>query len=584
MRQLLSGNEAIARGAYEAGVRVGTGYPGTPSTEILETLATWPDIHSQWSPNEKVALEVALGASWAGARVLVTMKHVGLNVAADPLFTAAYTGVNGGLVVVTADDPGMHSSQNEQDSRYYARAAHLPMLEPADSAEARAFTQAAFDLSERFDTPVLLRTTTRVSHSKSPVTSGDRIAPPARPPRRDPRKWVMVPGNARERRRALEVRLTALAEYAETAPFNQVERRGDDLGVITNGVAYQYVREVAPDASTLKLGMTYPLPAKLLREFAATVKRLVVVEEIGPALETDLRALGLPLETLPQLPAYGELDPALVARALGLSRVEESAPATAPPSPSPYPARPPVMCPGCPHRAVFSLLADMDLTVFGDIGCYSLGVTPPLSAMDTLVCMGAGVGMALGAEKAGYDKPSVAVIGDSTFVHSGVTPLIDIVYNGGNVTLLILDNRTTAMTGRQDHPATGATLMGEAAPELDLAGLCRAVGVKDVVTVDPYLRLVTERAIRHALDFAGPSVVIARRACALNSKETWTKGLRVDPELCANCGICSGLGCPGILPAPDEFGAVTLDPGLCTGCEECVAVCPFHAIGWPDHA
>lgn len=578
MRLLLSGNEAIARGCYEAGVLVAAGYPGTPSTEILETIVQWPGVKAQWSPNEKVALEVALGAAFAGARALVTMKHVGLNVAADPLFTAAYTGVNGGLVVVVADDPGMHSSQNEQDSRNYAKAAKVPMLEPADSAEAYEMAAAAFEISEQFDTPVLLRSTTRISHSKSPVVIGERRETAPLQAKRNPQKYVMVPANARLRRVALEERLKALAEFSERCSFNQTEYRDPDIGVITSGVAYQYVREALPNASVLKLGMTFPLPMHAIKEFALRVRKLYVVEELDPILEESVRAMGIRVSGKPPLPPYGELDPALVAQAI-LGENPECPPEQAVPN-AQLPPRPPVMCPGCPHRMVFHVLSKLRATVFGDIGCYTLGAAPPLSAMDTCVCMGAGVGMALGAHKAGYTEPSVAVIGDSTFVHSGITPLIDIVYNKGAVTLLILDNRTTAMTGRQDHPATGRTLSGEQTHELDLAGLARAVGVQDVHVVDAYDLYALEQAVKNAIKYPGPSVVVVQRACALIDRRSWKEPMQVNADMCTACGVCTQLGCPALKPPVNGDSPAVIDPLLCTGCGECAQVCPFNAIGW----
>ena len=579
MRLLLSGNEAIARGCYEAGVAVAAGYPGTPSTEILETIVQWPEVKAQWSPNEKVALEVALGAAFAGVRALVTMKHVGLNVAADPLFTAAYTGVNGGLVVVVADDPGMHSSQNEQDSRNYARAAKVPMLEPSDSAEAYEMAAAAFEISERFDTPVLLRSTTRISHSKSPVVIGERNELPPPQAKRNPQKYVMVPANARVRRVALEERLKALAEFSERCPFNQTEYRDLDIGVITSGVAYQYVREALPTASVLKLGMTYPLPRHTIEEFASNVRRLYVVEELDPILEEGIRAMGISVSGKPPLPPYGELDPTLVAQAL-LGETPERPSEHTSLSETQLPQRPPVMCPGCPHRMVFHVLSKLRATVFGDIGCYTLGAAPPLSAMDTCVCMGAGVSMALGAYKAGYTEPFVAVIGDSTFVHSGITPLIDIVYNKGAVTVLILDNRTTAMTGRQDHPATGRTLSGEQTHELNLADLARAVGVQDVHVVDAYDLYALEQAVKSAIKHPGPSVVVVQRACTLVDRHFWKEPMQVDVDMCTACGVCARLCCPALKPPIGDSSVAVIDPLLCTGCGECAQVCPFNAIGW----
>ncbi|MGQ9523993.1 MAG: indolepyruvate ferredoxin oxidoreductase subunit alpha [Armatimonadota bacterium] len=578
MRLLLSGNEAIARGCYEAGVTVACGYPGTPSTEILETIVRWPEVHAQWSPNEKVALEVALGAAVAGVRALVTMKHVGLNVAADPLFTAAYTGVNGGLVVVVADDPGMHSSQNEQDSRHYARSAKVPMLEPSDSAEARTMAMLAFEISERFDTPVLLRSSTRVSHSKSPVSIGARIVPEPKPFRRDPRKYVMVPANARDRRRVLEQRLQELVKFSEQTEVNRAEYRDLSLGIVTSGVSYQYVREALPNASVLKLGMVHPLPASAIREFASRVQRLCVVEELDPFLEEQIRAFGIPVEGKSLIPMYGELDPDTVAKAFGANGSDGSADSMVEQE---LPARPPVMCPGCPHRAVFFVLSKINATVFGDIGCYTLGVAPPLSAMHSCVCMGAGVGMALGAQKARLTGPVVAVIGDSTFVHSGITPLIDIVYNRGAATVLILDNRTTAMTGRQDHPATGRTLSGEETHELDLAGLAEAVGVKHVQVVDPYDLYALEQAIRRAVNHPAPSVVVVKRACALADRSSWKAAMHVDADLCTSCGLCGRLGCPALRPPAGRDSFAVIDPILCTGCGVCAQLCPYSAIGWP---
>jgi indolepyruvate ferredoxin oxidoreductase alpha subunit len=537
-------------------------------------MVQWSEVHSQWSPNEKVALEVGLGASLGGARALVTMKHVGLNVAADPLFTSAYSGINGGLVVLVADDPGMHSSQDEQDSRHYARAAKAPMLEPSDSAEALQMAVLGFELSERFDTPLLLRSTTRVSHAKSPVTFGERVEIPLKPYVTDPTKYVMVPAHARERRKVLERRLAEMREYAETAPVNRTEWRDTRVGIITAGVSYQYAREAVPDASVLKLGLVFPLPERLIREFAGKVDRLYIVEELDPYLEEHVRALGIEVEGKSLLPVYGELDPGIVAAALGGE--ERLAPA---PFAGPLPGRPPVMCPGCPHRAVFYTLRELGATVFGDIGCYTLGFSAPLSAMHSQLCMGAGIGMALGAEKAGHQGPKVAVIGDSTFVHSGITGLIDVVYNQGNTTVLILDNSTTAMTGRQEHPATGRTLTGTPTHVLDLEGLVRAVGVEDVRVVDAYEMDALDSAIRAAVGHPKPSVVIVRRACALVDRKSWKPALTVDPDACLACGACGTLGCPGILPAAEGEQAPSIDPTLCTGCRECAQICPFDAIG-----
>ncbi|RPI01106.1 MAG: indolepyruvate ferredoxin oxidoreductase subunit alpha, partial [Zetaproteobacteria bacterium] len=471
--RLLSGNEAIARGAYEAGVKVAAAYPGTPSTEILEYLAEYEGVHAEWAPNEKVAVEVALGAAMAGARALAAMKHVGVNVAADPIFTASYTGVRGGLVIVTADDPEMHSSQNEQDNRHYAMAAKIPMLEPADSAETKAYTKLAFALSERFDTPVFLRTTTRISHATGAVPLGE-VEPSGIPLAfvEDPAKWVMLPVNARKRHVVVEERVRALRDFAETFDGNRIEWGDRSLGIVTAGVAYQYVREAFPEASVLKLGMAYPLPERLLREFAAGVGRLVVVEELDPIVETHVRALGIRVEGKDRVPILGELNTRIVRQAVS----GEAAPLREPAS---VPNRPPNLCAGCPHRSLFFALNKCKVTVTGDIGCYTLAALPPLKSMDTCVCMGASIGNALGIEKAlgpAARGKVVAVIGDSTFVHSGITGLVNVVYNRGFSTVIVLDNGTTAMTGAQDHPGTGKTLQGETAPRLDLVALCRAVG------------------------------------------------------------------------------------------------------------
>ncbi|MBC7106358.1 MAG: indolepyruvate ferredoxin oxidoreductase subunit alpha [Firmicutes bacterium] len=566
MKELLSGNAAIARGAFEAGVTVATGYPGTPSTEILENLARYPGVYAQWSPNEKVALEVGVGASLAGARVLVAMKHVGVNVAADPLMTLAYTGVNGGLVLVSADDPGMHSSQNEQDNRYLARMAGIPMLEPSDSQEAKDMVALALDLSETFDIPVMLRTTTRVSHSQSLVELGARREPERRPYRKDAAKYVMVPAHARKRRLAWLERQEALRRYAEECPVNVVVE-GGDLGIVTSGVAYQYALEAYPGATVLKLGLTNPLPAGLLRRFAERVRRILVVEELEPYLEEQLRALGLTVEGKTLFPRQGELDPVVVARAGAAETPAEAGNA--------LPARPPVLCPGCPHRGVLYVLSRLRLTVMGDIGCYTLGVQPPLAAMDSCLCMGASIGMALGMEKAAPEMAgrTVAVIGDSTFFHSGLTGLLDIVYNRGRTTVIILDNGTTAMTGHQDHPGTGRTLLGEEAPKLDLEQVVRGLGVRRVAVVDPYDLAAVRRAVREETAAPEPSVIIARRPCSLTVPPGPVP--RVDPDACTGCGNCLRLGCPAL--ALVEKVAV-IDAELCRGCGLCRQVCKTGAI------
>ncbi|MBI3947688.1 MAG: indolepyruvate ferredoxin oxidoreductase subunit alpha [Armatimonadetes bacterium] len=577
--RLLSGNEAIARGAHEAGVRVAAGYPGTPSTEILENIIQYPGVYAEWSPNEKVALEVALGAAYGGARALATMKHVGLNVASDPLLTASYTGVNAGLVIVNADDPGMHSSQNEQDNRHYARLAKVPMLEPADSQEAKDFTIRAFALSEEFDTPVLLRTTTRVNHGKSVVCPGERAEAPPRRFERNLQKYVMVPANAMRRHAVVEERLARLRELADATDLNRVERGDRPLGVITAGASYQYVKEVLPEAWVLKLGLIYPLPEALIREFAARVETLYVVEELDPFLEEQVRALGIPVLGKERFPRLGELNPGLVAAGFAGPRRETAVP----PPATDVPARPPVLCPGCPHRGFYQALRKLRAIVTGDIGCYSLGALSPLETMDTCVCMGASVGNAIGIRRAqppDDKRPVVAVIGDSTFVHSGITGLVDAVYNNTPVTVCILDNRTTAMTGGQDHPASGRTLAGAEAPRLDMAGLARAVGVEDVLEVDPYDQEAAERALRYAVQTGKPSVVITNRPCVLIDRSAHRPALAVDLERCTACGLCFRLGCPAIEAVRGEDGKVkaSIHSELCTGCDVCAQVCRFDAI------
>jgi len=575
-RLLLSGDEAIARGAFEAGIRVATAYPGTPSTEILEALTAYPGVRAQWAPNEKVALEVAVGASLAGARAMASMKHVGLNVASDPLVTASYTGVRGGLVVVSADDPGMFSSQNEQDNRHYARLAKLPMLEPSDSQEAKDFVIAAFELSERFDTPVLLRITTRIAHAKSLVELGERTEHVPAGFARDPAKTVMVPGNARRRHQLVETRMAELAKYAETCPLNRVEKGDRRTGVIVSGVAYQYVKEVRPRASVLKLGLTHPLPKDLVRTFAAGVDRLYVVEELDPYLEEQIRAMGVELAHSPAPPRMGELSPGAVARFLGSRRRVASPPATD------LPPRPPALCPGCGHRALLTALKRLKVFVSGDIGCYTLGVQPPLHAMDTCICMGASIGVAHGVEKAtGRSDNMVAVIGDSTFVHSGITSLIDLVYNQSPTTVIILDNETVAMTGHQEHPGTGRTAAGAETHRLDLEGICRAAGVRHVSVVDPYDLKTTQAAVRAGLERDEPTVIIARRRCLILDRERPRRPRRVDAERCVGCGQCLTMGCPAIsdiTPAGEKRKRVEIASELCAGCGLCAQLCRAEAI------
>lgn len=608
MKELLSGNAAIARGAFEFGVTVAAAYPGTPSTEILEHFARYPGVYAEWAPNEKVALEVGIGASLAGARVLVAMKHVGVNVAADPLFTLAYTGVNGGLVLVSADDPGMHSSQNEQDNRNYARFAKIPLLEPSDSREARDMVGLALEISEQFDTPVMLRTTTRIAHSQSFVELKEPQPVELRLYQKDARKYLMVPGYARPRRAALAERLLKLEQYTESCPVNFIEWRERQVGIITGGVCYQYVREVLPQASVLKLGMSYPFPRNLVRKFAARVEQLYVVEELDPFIEEQVHMLGIPVTGKKIIPAIGELDPVLVARcfvAAGVPAVlaeegsTEAAGASDALLAAPVaPARPPVLCPGCPHRGLFHVLRRLKLMVTGDIGCYTLAGLPPLEAMDTCICMGASIGAAHGVEKAspGRRGRTVAVIGDSTFFHSGITGLLNMVYNGGSSTVIIVDNRTTAMTGHQPHPGTGTTLMGGPAPAVDLEMLARALGVKRVRVVDPLDLRQVEEAVREEVAAPETSVIIARRPCVLLNRSTEPPA-RVQADACKGCRSCIRLGCPaislqelevvadGTKPEGDAKSAAkkaaVVDPLTCVGCGLCVQVCKNGALKIP---
>lgn len=568
MKELMIGNAAIARGAYEAGATVAAAYPGTPSTEITEFISKYPEIYAEWSPNEKVALEVGVGASIAGARSIVCMKHVGLNVAADPLFTSAYTGVRGGLVVVVADDPGMPSSQNEQDSRFYARSAHVPMLEPSDSEECRAFTKRAFELSEEYDTPVFVRLTARTSHSQSLVEPEERISRELPAYEKDIAKYVMVPGYARLRHLKVVERMERLKKDVEEFDLNREEVRGEELGIVCSGAVYHFVREAAPDASVLKLGMIYPLPIEKIRAFSKKVKRLVVIEELEPFFENQLKANGIPCEGKNLFPLCYDFSANLIREKLfGIP---------APKADTELPGRPPVMCAGCPHRGVFYLLAKNKITVTGDIGCYSLGAMAPLSAMDAVICMGASVSMAHGFEKARgreQSKHTVAVIGDSTFVHTGVNGLINAVYNKSNITLIILDNSTTGMTGHQENPATGKTIRRESTHKLDLYDLCKACGADSVRVTNAYDLKNTEKVIKEELAREGVSVIIAQRPCALLDKSE--KIPHVVSDKCRNCKACLKLGCPAIIAGKDR---VSIDFSLCTGCGVCEQVCKFGAI------
>ncbi len=574
MRRLMIGNEAIARGAYEAGVTVATAYPGTPSTEIVSNLAEFKDVYAEWAPNEKVAMEVGIGASIGGARTLVAMKHVGVNVAADPLYTFAYTGVNGGLVFISADDPGMHSSQNEQDNRGYGRFAKVPVIEPSDSQEAKDFTKKAFNISEKFDTPVMLRVTTRLSHSQTLVDEGERDEGGVKDYKKNPAKYVMLPGFARARHSEVEKRMLELKEYSENTELNRIEWGDKRLGIITSGVVYQYVKEVLPDVSILKLGMVNPLPEKLIASFAKEVDKLVIIEELEPVIEEQVKAWGIKVEGKNLFSLLGEYSPEIIEQCLAAESVTSFG------LEKEIPARPPLMCPGCPHRGVFYTLNKMKLTVMGDIGCYTLGALAPLNGMDATICMGASIGTALGMEKARGEEFAgkvVAVIGDSTFVHSGITPLIDIVYNQGTSTVMILDNATTAMTGHQEHPATGVTIKNQPTKKLDIEALVRAIGIKNVKVVDPLNLSDLQKALEEELARREPSVIIARRPCALLSKTPADVEYYVDSDLCTGCKMCIKVGCTGIYYLEDEKKAV-INTNTCVNCGLCSQVCKFDAI------
>lgn len=593
MRGLLSGNEAVARGAYESGVRVAAAYPGTPSTEIIQEFSRYDGVYAEWAPNEKVAFEVAIGASLAGVRAMVAMKHVGLNVASDPFMTFAYTGVNRGFLLVCADDPGMHSSQNEQDNRYFARFAQVPLLEPSSSQEAKDMVREALRLSERFDTPSMLRLTTRISHSKGIVRLGKVSDSPPGQFTRDLKKYVMIPGFARLRHPLVLERIEKLRAYSNRTALNRIEWGDRRVGIISSGVAYQYAREVMPDVSFLKLGLTFPLPDGKIREFSSRVKRLLVVEELEPYLEEQILAMGIRVEGKRFFPRLDELSPEIVAEGLsnaGVLRRRPRKKAEAPASAA-LP-RPPVMCPGCPHRSLFYALNKMKGIVLSDIGCYTLSVLPPLQAIDSCICMGASISMAQGVakaiERAGLkeERPVFAVIGDSTFLHSGVTGLMDVAYNKGNVNVIILDNRTTAMTGGQDHPGTGLTLQGEKTRQVDLRRLADAMGIERVRVVDPYDLAGTLKVLKEEASAQGPSLIITNRPCVMMERFDPSLVHSVDPELCEGCGMCLRLGCPAIVPGeeiPSRKGGKTrrkavIDATLCRGCAACEQVCKQGAI------
>jgi indolepyruvate ferredoxin oxidoreductase alpha subunit len=590
-KRLLSGNEAIALGAWEAGVRYAAAYPGTPSTEILPALAQYAGVKAEWASNEKVALDAVIGASFAGGRALAAMKHVGVNVASDSLMSLSYTGVGAGLVLVSADDPGAFSSQNEQDNRHYARFGKFPSLEPSDSQEAKDFTAFAFDLSERFDTPVMLRSTTRLSHSKSPVEVGmpdePRVWEPLPPFDRKPRKYVMIPAHARLRHPEVEGRMEALAAYAETCPLNRVEWGDRRIGIVADGIAYQYAREVFAGFSFLKLGMVHPLPQQMVRDFAAEVETLVVVEELDPFIEEQVRSMGLGVTGKAFFPPTGELTLARVRDSAIKAGLPIEAKAQAPEPPSgelTIPARPPALCPGCPHRSVFFNLRKLKMVVSGDIGCYAIGALPPFEEMDMVISMGASIGMAHGAKKAGCPDEIVATIGDSTFFHTGLPELASTIYNEGNACTMILDNRTTAMTGGQEHPGTGVTLQGDVTRKVDIEAVVRAMGVEDLWVVDAMDVKAVERAIREAVAIpARPTVIIVNGLCVFTPQFRRRPVVAVDSAVCNGCGFCFRVGCPSILKSEEldekrQRPKAEIDPLLCTGCTICLQVCPRGAI------
>lgn len=573
MKKLMLGNAAVARGAYEAGVSVVSSYPGTPSTEITENIVKYEEIYAEWAPNEKVAAEVAIGASIAGARSMSCMKHVGLNVMADPVFTVSYTGVNGGLVFCVADDPGMHSSQNEQDSRHYAEASKIMMLEPADSGECKEFTKSAFELSERFDTPVFIRLSTRVSHSQSLVDEKEPVSYELKPYEKNIDKYVMMPAKAIKRHIDVEKRIEALREFSENCEFNTVEDNGSRIGVITSGIAYMYSKEALGDkVNYLKLGMVYPMPEKLISDFAEKCDVVYVIEELDPVIEKHCKSIGVNVIGKEKFTLLGEYTPAMIKKvvlgedAAEFNTIDEN-----------IPVRPPVMCAGCPHRGTFYVLKKLGLVVSGDIGCYTLGAVAPLESVDTTICMGASVSAALGMAKARgkeFNKKLVSVIGDSTFIHSGITGLIDIVYNKGANTVIILDNSITGMTGHQDNPTTGYTIRGEETAQVNLVTLCKSVGVKNVVVADPFDVKAFEKVVKEEVERDEPSVIIAQRPCALLKKVKYT-GRCVINDKCKKCKMCMKLGCPAISFDGD---GIRIDETQCNGCGLCFNVCPFGAM------
>ena len=573
MKELMLGNAAVARGLYEAGCLIVSSYPGTPSTEISEEAAKYKEIYCEWAPNEKVAMEVAFGAALAGKRSFCGMKHVGLNVACDPLFTMSYTGINAGLVIGVADDPGMHSSQNEQDSRRHAISSKLPMLDPADSAEALEYTRLAFELSEKYDTPVLLRMCTRISHSQSPVEVGERVVPPTVPYEKNIAKYVMMPGNAKRRHPIVEQRMLDMAKWSEGSGINRVEMGGTKLGIIASSTAYQYIKEVFGDSvSVLKIGMVNPLPTQIILDFAAKVDELIVCEELDPVIEEHCLRLGLKVKGKELFPIDGEFSQNLIAKALGKA-IEVGATLD-----EAIPPRPPIMCAGCPHRGLFYSLVRNKCTVLGDIGCYTLGAVAPLNSMEMTLCMGASVSSIHGFNKAlgeEGERKTVAVIGDSTFMHSGMTGLANIAYNGSASTVIILDNSITGMTGHQQNPTTGYTLKGDPAAKIDLEALCRALGINRSQVVDPYDLAACDKALKEELAADEPSVIISRRPCALLKYVKYAPALSIDPEKCKGCKMCMKIGCPAI---SFRDGKASIDPTQCVGCGVCAQLCAFDAF------
>ncbi|MBE5894831.1 MAG: indolepyruvate ferredoxin oxidoreductase subunit alpha [Lachnospiraceae bacterium] len=571
-KKIMLGNEAIARGAYEAGVKVSAAYPGTPSTEISENIVHYPEIYAEWSPNEKVAMEVAIGASISGVRALASMKHVGVNVASDPLFTIAYSGVNGGLVLVAADDPGLYSSQNEQDSRLVARTAQIPVLEPSDSMEAKEFTKLAFELSEQYDTPMMVRTTTRLAHSQGVVELCDRAEVEDKPYERNAAKYVMMPGNAKLRHVFVEQRLKKMAEDASSMAINKAEYKDTKIGVITSGIPYQYVKEALPEASVLKLGLVHPLPKKLIEEFASKVETLYVVEELEPLMEEQIKSWGIKAIGKEIFTLQGEYSANMLRKAILGEEIETKAPAQ-------VPARPPILCPGCPHRSTFTVLKQLGIHGAGDIGCYTLGAVAPLNVIDTTVCMGSSISTLHGMEKAkgkDYIKNWVALIGDSTFLHTGINSLMNMVYNKSTGTVMILDNSTTGMTGHQEHAATGKTLQGEPTTAIDLEKLCHAIGVKNVTVVNAFDTELLKETVKREVAKDEISVIISQAPCALLKSNVSKSKCVAIPEKCKKCGMCLVPGCPAI--TKQEDGTVKIDETMCNGCGLCMSRCKFGAI------